>query len=214
MAKQGQLIVFEGTEGAGKTTQIELAAQWLTLTYPDRPLLITRQPGGTALGKKIRQLLLEPTNTINPTTELLLYAADRAQHVTEQMRPHLEQGGLILSDRYTDSTVAYQGYGRQLDLNLIYQLNGIATQGLTSDLTLWLDVDVIQGLQRARGLKGNYSGGDRIEQESLNFHHRVRDGFQALALAQSDRMVTIDGNRPLDQVQTDIRQVIASRLEA
>jgi dTMP kinase len=212
MGYSGKFVVVEGTEGAGKTTQIKLTAQWLTTAYPDRPLIVTRQPGGTALGQGIRQMLLDPDNPIVPLTELLLYAADRAQHVEELIKPHLAQGGIVLSDRYTDSTVAYQGYGRQLDLNLIEQLNAIATTGLTSNLTLWLDVDVQQGVQRARGLKGNYSGGDRIEQESLDFHHRVRAGFQALALAHPDRIVTIDANRPPDEVQTDLRQAIAARL--
>jgi dTMP kinase len=196
----GKLIVFEGIEGCGKTTQLERSRHWLNesgwLTKLQtqrgvRDLMLTREPGGTALGQGIRQLLLHTHNEpIQDRTELLLYAADRAQHVEGFLRPYLKTGALILCDRYTDSTVAYQGYGRGLDLALIEQLNQVATGGLKSDLTLWLDLDVEEGLARMqqRGKR------DRIEQASLDFHQRVRQGFAALAHSEPERFVQIEAS--------------------
>ncbi len=195
----GKLIVFEGGEGCGKTTQVQRLFSWLNQSE-DFQLLqtqnrtagvrITREPGGTGVGKKIRHLLLqqsEPTEVpILSKAELLLYAADRAQHVEEVLRPWVEAGYWVLCDRYTDSTVAYQGYGRQLDLSLIGQLNKIATGGLKSDLTLWLNVSSDVGLARMR----QRGDADRIEQASQDFHQRVNSGFAALAadsLAQSSK---------------------------
>jgi dTMP kinase len=204
----GKLIVFEGGEGCGKTTQLARAHRWLSPRVA--PLVTTREPGGTALGGQIRQLLL--TDTAEPMasrTELLLYAADRAQHVETCLRPHLNQGALILCDRYTDSTVAYQGYGRQLDLDLIHQLNQVATHGLQSDLTLWLDLDVEIGLQRAqqRGQR------DRIEQADLAFHQRVREGFRALAGQWPDRIVRIDASASELAVAEQIQAVLTGWLD-
>jgi dTMP kinase len=206
----GKLIVFEGGEGCGKTTQLARAQPWLR----DRGivnLVTTREPGGTALGGQIRQLLLTDTGEVMASrTELLLYAADRAQHVETFLRPHLSRGALILCDRYTDSTVAYQGYGRQLDLDLIHQLNQMATNGLQSDLTLWLDLDVEIGLQRAqqRGKR------DRIEQADLAFHQRVRDGFRALAEQWPDRIVRIDASASEQAVAEQIQATLTRWLKA
>ncbi|QYO62964.1 dTMP kinase [Leptolyngbya sp. 7M] len=156
----GKFIVFEGVEGSGKTTQIEQTRAWL-LSSPViarlrqqnqvSQVITTREPGGTPIGKTLRQLLLQPSDEAIPDrTELLLYAADRAQHVETFLKPLLATGAVILCDRYTDSTVAYQGYGRGLNRLLIDQLNQIATNGLQSDLTFWLDVNVEVGLARAR----------------------------------------------------------------
>jgi dTMP kinase len=212
----GKLIVFEGGEGCGKTTQLARTQSWLgqwlsESDRPDCPLITTREPGGTALGSQIRQLLLTDTGEImDSRTELLLYAADRAQHVETFLRPHLNQGALILCDRYTDSTVAYQGYGRQLDLNLIHQLNQVATHGLQSDLTLWLDLDVEIGLGRAqqRGQR------DRIEQADLAFHQRVRAGFRALAQEWPDRIVRIDASASEDRVAEQVQATLGRWLAA
>ena len=137
----GQLIVFEGIEGAGKTTQLQRAAAWLR-SQVTVPVLTTREPGGTLLGQELRHLLLKVRgeDEIAPRSELLLYASDRAQHVEQYLKPNLAQGAMILCDRYTHSTLAYQGYGRQLDVGLIRQLNAIATGGLQPDLTLWFDL--------------------------------------------------------------------------
>lgn len=186
----GKLIVFEGIEGCGKTTQLERSRQWLT-TIQQADVIPTREPGGTQLGAGIRQLLLHTDDEpIHDRAELLLYAADRAQHVENFLRPHLERGALILCDRYTDSTIAYQGYGRGLNLDLIDQLNQVATGGLQSDLTIWLDIDVEVGFERMkqRGKR------DRIEQASLDFHRRVQQGFAKLAEENLDRIVRIDGS--------------------
>jgi dTMP kinase len=211
----GKFIVFEGGEGGGKTTQLQRLYQWLTASAIAQPLfqagvmaevVTTREPGGTATGRRIRQVLLDQpadaSETISDRTELLLYAADRAQHVSTDLRPKLAKGVWILCDRYTASTMAYQGYGRGLDLGLIEQLNAIATDGLTPDLTIWLDVPVEIGLARAqqRGPR------DRMEQASLDFHQRVRQGFATL-FAQDDTVARIDAAQPADSVTQHIQFV-------
>ena len=212
------LIVFEGVEGSGKTTQIQRSRDWLlsrgvldTLSnYGKKPsVIITREPGGTTLGIKLRQLLLqENTSFLQHRTELLLYAADRSQHVEELLQPQLAAGAIILCDRYTDSTIAYQGYGRGIDLTLIDQINHIATGGLESDLTLWLDVDVTIGLQRAR----ERGVTDRMEQAELAFHQRVQQGFAHLASQYPQRIVRIDANQSPEAVQLDIQTVLRQRI--
>jgi dTMP kinase len=214
---QGKLIVFEGVEGSGKTTQIEQTQAWLLNNgVPDLQqqgyvsrIVTTREPGGTPLGKTLRQLLLQPSeDLIQDRTELLLYAADRAQHVDAFLKPLLAEGAIILCDRYTDSTVAYQGYGRGLDRDLIEQLNQIATAGLQSDLTFWLDVDVEVGLSRARRRAAH----DRIEQANLSFHQRVQQGFRELAQTHSDRIIRIDASPEPIIVAQQIQSILAQRL--
>ena len=218
---RGKLIVFEGVEGSGKTTQLQRCSQWLeAIGLAERfgegekipPIVVTREPGGTPLGLELRQLLLDagtnPTRqSIEDRTELLMYAADRAQHVEELLNPQLKLGAIILCDRYTDSTVAYQGYGRGLDLNLIEQLNQIATGGLKSDLTLWLDIDAEIGLKRAR-LRGR---ADRMEQADLAFHQRVQQGFAQLAASYPQRIVRIDASRSEDEVHSAIQEILRQR---
>jgi dTMP kinase len=212
---QGRMIVFEGGEGGGKTTQLQRSHQWLlTSGWLEllqtkelvRQLVITREPGGTELGQGLRQLLLgQPgQEPIQDRAELLLYAADRAQHVDGFLRPHLAEGDLILCDRYTDSTIAYQGYGRGLDRRLIDQLNQIATQGLQSDLTLWLDVDVDTGLSRTQ----RRGTADRIEQADRAFHQRVQQGFADLARQHPQRIVRIDASQPEDIVSQQIQMTL------
>ena len=209
----GKLIVFEGVEGCGKTTQLQRSYQWLlTQGPPQRPasgrpsqLLVTREPGGTELGQGLRHLLLQPASEpIQDRAELLMYAADRAQHVDGYLRPHLAAGAIVLCDRYTDSTIAYQGYGRGLDRRLIDQLNQIATGGLQSDLTLWLDLDAEIGLIRTQ--KRGQS--DRIEQAAISFHQQVQAGFTALAQAHPDRIVRIDASLPEEKVAAQIQVVL------
>lgn len=234
---RGKLIVFEGGEGSGKTTQIQRLYDWLNRHEAIATLIaknalagikLTREPGGTALGQQIRQLLLSkrlPTEPlIASKTELLLYAADRAQHVEETLMPWLKQGYWVLCDRYTDSTLAYQGYGRQLDLSLVDQLNQIATGGLKSDLTLWLEVPPAVGLARMQ----RRGQADRMEQASEAFHQRVSDGFAAIANAapsekspeksssssssSSGPTEKIAGDRPEEEVAAHIQQIIQQRL--
>jgi dTMP kinase len=206
----GKFIVFEGGEGCGKTTQIQRCHDWLKTTWLPKlqaqnaihNLIMTREPGGTELCAKIRKLLLDPDQEpMASRTELLLYAADRAQHVEQCLRPALSAGQLVLCDRYTDSTIAYQGYGRGLDLALIGQLNQISTQGLVPDLTFWLDLDVEISLQRAqeRGKR------DRIEQADISFHQNLRRGFQALAAEHPDRIIRIDASQSIEAVTQAIQ---------
>ncbi|MGB7414843.1 MAG: dTMP kinase [Thermosynechococcaceae cyanobacterium] len=222
---QGKLVVFEGGEGGGKSTQLERLKDWLMDSpwqqqrqkqVPEPWVVTTREPGGTALGGRLRALLLEAQNPSEPAitdqAELLLYAADRAQHVAECIRPHLEQGRLVLCDRYTASTLAYQGYGRGLDLDLIHQLNHIATAGLRDDLTFWLDIDVTAGLDRVRDRSANQAF-DRMESSELAFHQRIRAGFSDIAAQNSASTVKIDAAQDPDTVARQIQAVIAERLQ-
>ena len=219
----GRLIVFEGVEGCGKTTQLRNLHEWIpqskcvkhwhqVCAHTQADVLITREPGGTDLGKILRGIVLgddqyQINADIDYRTELLLYAADRAQHVSEYLIPHLKHGAIILCDRYTDSTIAYQGYGRGLDRQLIDQLNAIATNGLQSDLTLWLDLDVEEGLARTQ----KRGKADRMEKSTLDFHHRVQQGFQELAAAYPDRIVRIDAQGDPDQIARRIQTIVEER---
>lgn len=210
----GKLIVFEGIEGCGKTTQIERSRHWFIQSgwqarLQPRDLVLTREPGGTRLGAGVRQLLLHHDEPIHDRAELLLYAADRAEHVENFLRPHLTRGAIVFCDRYTDSTIAYQGYGRGLDLTLIEQLNHVATSGLKSDLTVWLDLTVEEGLARMqqRGKR------DRIEQADLAFHERVQQGFAALAVSDSSRFVRVDASGSELAVAERIEAVLSHALD-
>jgi dTMP kinase len=205
----GKFIVFEGVEGSGKSTQIQLTAEWLkSLSGMKKSAIVTREPGGTDLGRQIRQMLLnDPSNEIGNRTELLLYGADRAQHVESIVKPHLERGDLVLCDRFTDSTIAYQGYGRGFDREEIDRVNQLATGGLHSDLTFWLDLDVTIGLQRV-GLRGQP---DRMERADLDFHHRVRQGYQELANSYPNRIVRIDADRAVAVIQMEIQAILTQQ---
>lgn len=206
MLKTGKFIVFEGVEGAGKTTQIHKTAAWLqSWCGKDKSIVITREPGGTKLGRQIRQLLLDDTlNDIGNRTELLLYSADRAQHVESLIQPHLERGDIVLCDRFTDSTIAYQGYGRGFDRVEIDRIERVATGGLQSDLTFWLDLDVEIGLERVL-LRGKP---DRLEMATLEFHQRVRQGYQELANSYPDRIIRIDAAQSEIVIQTEIQSIL------
>lgn len=207
----GKLIAFEGVEGCGKTTQIRRVYQWLQsgeipLEYP---VVFTRQPGGTNLGLELRQILLNTDRGINKHAELFLYAADRAEHVATFIKPQLAAGAIVLCDRYTDSTVAYQGYARGLSLEVISYINQIATDGLESHLTLWLDVDVEVGLARTR----RRGSSDRMELANLDFHRRVQQGYVELALAHPQRIVRIDASLNEDQVFQQIQRILIQKFE-
>jgi dTMP kinase len=188
----------------GKTTQQALLAE--RLQREGYACVSTREPGGTALGEALRELLLHG-DPLTPLAELLLYAADRAEHVNKVIAPALAVGQVVICDRFTDSTLAYQGYGRDLNLEQIRQLNHLATGGLQPQLTLWLDLAPEVGLARSRL-------GDKLEQEHLEFHRRVYRGFQALAAAEPQRIVRIDaGGSPLE-VAARIWSVVKPRLLA
>jgi dTMP kinase len=173
---------------------------------------VTQEPGGTELGLRLRKLLLEAgSNSITDKTELLLFAADRSQHVEQVIKPSLKDGAIVLCDRYIHSTIAYQGWGRGLDINLIHQLNIIATSGLESDLTLWFDVDVEVGLARKRG------GGDildRLEKETITFHRRVQQGYAHLAKSNPERIVRVDAELSQEAVQQKVQEILTAKLKA
>ncbi|HAX75691.1 MAG TPA: dTMP kinase [Cyanobacteria bacterium UBA11372] len=217
-ARKGKLIAFEGVEGCGKTTQLRRLGQWLQdsgwllrlkAAGVAQEVVVTREPGGTELGLGLRRLLLEvrPHLSIHERAELFLYAADRAQHVEEVLLPELARGAIVLCDRYTDSTIAYQGYGRGLSLSLIEQLNQIATNGLQSDLTLWLDLDAAIGLARKQQQKEI----TRMEQADITFHQRVQEGFTALAKAHPTRIARVDASLSQESVQEQIQMIVEKK---
>ncbi len=196
---------MEGPDGAGKTTQLRIVAQ--ELTAKNYQHIITRDPGGTPVGKQIRRILLNSQYALSTTTELLLYQADRAQNVAEVIRPALEQGLLVFCDRYIDSTVAYQGYGRGLCLKTIAMLNEISTGGLKPDLTLLFDLESEAGLSRLH--PGSH---DRLEREALEFHQRVREGYLALAKSEPERFCIIDASASFTSVQSALRKALSEFL--
>jgi dTMP kinase len=198
---RGRFIVLEGIDGCGKTTQLEALRQWLPtsgLLPPGARVIVSREPGGTALGKALRELLLHPPGEAAPVprAELLLYAADRAQHVETVLRPALERGDWVLCDRFTGSTAAYQGYGRGLPLALLDTLETLATGVLQADLTLWLDVSLVESCRRRGGQLA-----DRIEGEGVAFLGRVAHGFERLAAQRG--WTRIDAGKPVGAVTED-----------
>ena len=205
---RGRFVVMEGIDGCGKTTQLQALMKWLPgsgLLPPGAAVIQTREPGGTALGQALRQLLLHPPEAADPCSvaELLMYAADRAQHVERVIRPALERGDWVVSDRFAGSTLAYQGYGRQLDRSLIAQLEHIATGGLQADATLWLQLPLQRSLARRAGQTN-----DRIEAAGQAFLQRVCDGFAALAAER--QWCTIDADQPVPAVTAQIRQRLST----
>jgi len=205
--KKGMFITFEGPEGSGKTTHIRLLASFLGKR--GRHVLVTREPGGSGLAQVFRRLLLDTGDGLVPLAELFLYEADRAQHVEETILPALKKGHIVLCDRFTDSTVAYQGYGRRLDMKEIQILNGIASNGLVPSLTVLLDVPVERGLALARRKKNRH---DRLERAGLTFHQRVREGFLALAIREPKRFRVIKQQKTIEQTQVLIRKCVNDEL--
>jgi dTMP kinase len=200
-------ITLEGPDGSGKTSQAASLSE--SLRQEGYPVLLTREPGGTAIGDQIRAILSRlDNNEMNPRTETLLFQAARAQLVEQVILKQLEQGGIVICDRYADSTLAYQGYGHQNDLAQVQSLIDFATRGLKPDLTLLLDLDVEVGLKR-RAQGGDWN---RMDAYDLEFHQRVRDGYHWLAQAEPGRWVAIDASQPPEKVQTAIRQVVLEKL--
>ncbi len=213
---KGALIVLEGIDGCGKTTQIQHLYKWLPhsgLMPQDSKLHLTREPGGTSLGKSLRELLLNPPaeKSPQPLTELLLYAADRAQHVSEFIQPLINQGDWVISDRFSGSTLAYQGYGRGLNIQTIEILEEIALQKLNPDLTLWLDISTQDSISR-RGDKPN----DRIESEGYEFLKEVSNGFNRIALER--QWTRIEGNLNPDlvsqRIKTEVKEFFLTKFES
>jgi dTMP kinase len=205
----GLFVTLEGPEGSGKTTHARLLATWLSEAGYD--VLTTREPGGTRIGDVVRTLLLDPIYAgIRPETEFLLFSAARAQIVGEIIRPQLEQGGIVVCDRFADSSLAYQGFGRRLDQDTVRTITAFATGGLLPDLTFCLDLPVAEGFRRKKD--GGLGNPDRLEQERLEFHERVRQGYLTLARAEPDRWAIVDAARATEEVQKEIRARVAERL--
>lgn len=208
-SRPGLLVTFEGIEGSGKSTHLRLLVR--TLREVGHDVVETREPGGTALGRALRDLLLAPSPTPpEPLAELLLYCADRAQHVAEVVRPALAAGRIVLCDRFSDSTIAYQGYGRGFDLDTVRALDARARGGLEADLTLLLDCAAAAGLARAHARSG---AGDRFEQETLAFHEAVRRGFHALVAEAPARYRVIDSTPPAAEVAERVRVEVLRALD-
>ncbi|GEM48190.1 dTMP kinase [Deinococcus cellulosilyticus] len=200
-------ITFEGPEGGGKSTQIRMLSA--VLESAGHSLVLTREPGGTTTGNKIRQIVLEDVSLqIEPLTEFLLYSASRSQLVREVIRPALQEGHVVLCDRYFDSSLAYQGYGRGLDLRFLQDVTWEATGGLRPHLTFLMDLPPKVGLERAAA-RGQF---DRLEQADLQFHERVREGFLNLAAAEPERFYVVDATRTPEEIHTEILQIVQSTL--
>ncbi|MFS9260492.1 dTMP kinase [Streptococcus infantis] len=206
---KGFLVSLEGPEGAGKTSVLEA----LIPILEDRGIevLSTREPGGVLIGEKIREVILDPSHTeMDPKTELLLYIASRRQHLVEKVLPALATGKLVIMDRFIDSSVAYQGFGRGLDIEAIDWLNEFATDGLKPDLTLYFDIEVEEGLARIAANSDREI--NRLDMEGLDLHRKVRQGYLSLWEKEADRIVKIDASLPLDQVIANTQQLLFDRM--
>ena len=206
---KGLFVSFEGIEGTGKTIQSKLLYEHFKKT--GYTVILTEEPGGTRIGLKIRDVLLSVENKeITPVTELLLYNASRAQHLKELILPALNEGGIVITDRFSDSTVAYQGYGRGIDSKLIDSLERMVTEGLKPDITLLLDLDAETGLLRNKGINKT----DRLELEDLKFHKKVRDGYLQIAAREPERIKLIDGSGSIEEIQRKIIDIVTSRIKS
>lgn len=204
MKSKGFFITFEGIEGSGKTTQAKLLADYLR--SKNIPVLLTREPGGSEISEKIREILINPKNTeMCAKTECLLYAASRAQHVEQVILPAIASGKTVISDRFADATLAYQGYGRKLPIEMLRQLNDFATGGLEPHLTFLLNLPAEIGLARARKRKHNL---DRLEQEAIDFHRRVHDGYLEIAKQSHGRFKIIDASNSIEIIHDEIKDCI------
>ncbi|RKZ20429.1 dTMP kinase [bacterium] len=199
---KGFFISFEGVEGSGKTLQSALLFNTLKNFYDT---ILTREPGGTEAGEKIREILLHVS--VDPVTELLLFCAARREHVERVIRPALEEGKIVICDRFMDSTLAYQGGGRGISFEIIQELNRISTGGLEPDLTILLDVPPEVGIKRIRGER------DRIEKEELEFHRRVREAYLEIARREPHRVVVVDGTGEPEEVRKNIEKIVMGRLK-
>lgn len=206
---QGSLITFEGPDGAGKTTIINEILNQVPETKRSN-ILVTREPGGSKISETIRQIILDPSNKeMDDRTEALLYAAQRGQHVNETIIPALEAGNIIFSDRYIDSSLAYQGVGRNLGIKAVQAINDFATNNLSADLTLFFDIEPAAGLARIEKLRPDQE--DRLEQEKLAFHEKVYQGYKQLIDLYPDRIKTVDASKSIPEVVAQSVKIIKSK---
>lgn len=206
---KGFLVSLEGPEGAGKTSVLEALIP--VLENRGVEVLTTREPGGVLIGEKIREVILDPSHTeMDPKTELLLYIASRRQHLVEKVLPALAAGKLVIMDRFIDSSVAYQGFGRGLDIDAIDWLNEFATDGLKPDLTLYFDIEVEEGLTRIAANSNREV--NRLDMEGLDLHRKVRQGYLSLLEREGNRIEKIDASLPLDQVIENTQQLLFDRM--
>lgn len=205
--KKGIFVTIEGCEGAGKTTQAKLLADYLTTQ--GYQVLVTREPGGTVIGEKIRKILLDRNHwELAPRVELLLYLASRSQLVSQVIKPALEEGKIVISDRFHHSSLAYQGGARALNMLLVQQINEFATEGVLPDITFLLDLPPEIGMER----KGSYDE-DRMEGQGIEFHKKVRLAFLSLASQEPERIVVLDADQPVEQISTSINQHMKALLD-
>ena len=210
----GAFITFEGIDGSGKSTQVRMLASVLRLRGMD--VLQTREPGGTPLGARLREALLDAQEQVDPLAELLLYAADRAQHVRAQLLPALAEGRVVISDRYADATVAYQGAGRGFEPSLVDQVIALATGGLKPDLTLLFDLSVAESCARSRNRTGGNGElcGDRLERENELFHTRVRDAYLQIAAAEPARVRVLNASLSVEEIHAHVLEIVIPFIES
>jgi dTMP kinase len=208
----GTFITFEGIDGSGKSTQLRLLANFLKANGCDA--LLTREPGGTSVGIRLRSALLDVQEELDPLTELLVFAADRAQHVRTVLRPAIEAGEVIFSDRYADATVAYQGAGRGFPPDLIAEIVELATEGLKPDLTVLFDLSVDDSTARTRRRSNGKHKGDRLDVEPDEFHRRVREAYLAIARAEPERVKIVETNNPVEVTHERVKEIVVPFLRS
>lgn len=201
--EKGLFITFEGTDGCGKTTQIEMLKDYFE--KEGRTVLLTREPGAKGLGTKLREILLNYDGEVSPVCESFLFLADRAQHVDTIIKPAVARGEIVLCDRHTDSTVAYQGYGRELDIEQIKMLNNIATSGLKPDLTFIFDIDIDTAQKRVGKNK------DRMESAGIEFFKRVRNGYLEIAKQEPERVKVLDGSKSIETIHNELLEILQTK---
>ena len=206
--KKGLFISLEGIEGTGKTTQAKLLGERLSKEGYD--VVLTKEPGGTVIGSRIREILLHTDHTeMSYLAELLLYNADRAQHLNEKILPAVHDGKIVITDRFTDSTIAYQGYGRGIDIELMKSIDIIATGGMRPDMTVLFDLDVETGLMRNKGANKV----DRLELEDIEFHKKVREGYLKILEAEPERVKIVDASMQPEQIREKVWEIVEWRLK-